>query len=288
MAAAVNVDQQLGENPRRYLQMFSGHITLRDLKKKARELENHRLFTKDIGRYPQPEFSATRLRHDTDSEGLKGIEKDKGFRDPFDATLQLLWWSLDIGDDEITRAAEKHMMTNPPDELVRIEPSDLRKFATSPAFQESSRLGAFRFTFPLEKVLQEYRQQVQYCCETERSLGIQYIRIKSTLCFILFSSVMATSPWWGHSGPTYTNRKWCMWCWSTDHVMRNSSLTTLCWQTHPTRFVPTEMVASSGGLRPCVTHTSESIRLWWVAENLFPNTDNCCLAGGNCVIIKTA
>lgn len=162
MAAAANVDQQqfrINTNRRGFFEkIYFDHLNLSDLRNNATGLEHGYLFRDDIPRYPQPSFSATRLRHDTDSEGLKGIKKDKGFKNPFDAPL--LWWSLDIGDDEITRAAEKKMKTNPSAERVKMKPSDLKEFATSPAFQESSRLGAFRFTFPLEKVLQEYSQQV--------------------------------------------------------------------------------------------------------------------------------
>ncbi|RVE63340.1 hypothetical protein OJAV_G00135370 [Oryzias javanicus] len=36
---------------------------------------------------------------------------------------------------------------------------NLKRFATSPAFSPKSRLGHFRFTFPLEEVLKAYSQQ---------------------------------------------------------------------------------------------------------------------------------
>ncbi|XP_075894225.1 uncharacterized protein LOC142896438 [Nelusetta ayraudi] len=61
------------------------------------------------------------------------------------------------------------MMTNLTDELVQVRADDLKKFATSPAFLESSRLGAYRFTFPLEKVLQAYSKQ--FCDGEEPIMG---------------------------------------------------------------------------------------------------------------------
>ncbi|XP_075894215.1 uncharacterized protein LOC142896434 [Nelusetta ayraudi] len=161
MAAAADVDQLQFKkkiNRRGHLEtIFLGHRKLSDLKTKARDLENGYLFKGDIPRYPQPKFCVSLLKHDTDSDGLRGIWKDKGFRNPFNASL--VWWSLAVGQNEITAAATSRMMTNLTDELVQVRADDLKEFATSPAFMESSRLGPYRFTFPVEKVLQAYSKQ---------------------------------------------------------------------------------------------------------------------------------
>lgn len=169
MAAAANVDRlqfKTETNRRNHPErIFFGHQNLNDLRNKAKGLKHGYLFKEDIARYPQPEFRVSSLRHDTDRDGLKGIWKDKGFKNPHNA--QLVWWSLDIGCEEKNLAAKKQMMTNRTGKLVQMRNADFEKFATSPVFQESSRLGAYRFTFPLKEVLQTYKEQVQYCCGTE-------------------------------------------------------------------------------------------------------------------------
>lgn len=170
MAAAENFDQQQFEIKKRkgYEEYIcKGHEILSDLKDKGktRGLANNYIFIENIPQYPQPEFCVSLLKHDTDRDGLRGIWEDKGFKSPSNASL--VWWSLAIGHHEITTAATSPMMTNLTNERVQVRADDLEKFATSPAFQESSRLGAYRFTFPLDKVLQTYSKQVQCCCGTE-------------------------------------------------------------------------------------------------------------------------
>lgn len=162
MATAANDDSQQfirKKNRRKITEtIFREHQNLSNLIAKAGELGNDCL-QNDIPRYPRPEFIVSRLRHDTDKDGLKGISENNGFRNPFNAPL--VWWSLDIGPEEINTAEQKVMMTNLPNEQVQLGSGNLKKFASSPVFQESSRLGAYRFTFPLKKVLEAYRKQVQ-------------------------------------------------------------------------------------------------------------------------------
>lgn len=114
----------------------------------------------DMPDYPRPEFHVSRLKHDTDRDGLRGIRENSGFRNPREDSL--LWWSLAVGPEDITAAETRLLETTYPDrteEQVQMQHSFLEKFATSPAFTEPSRLGSYRFTFPLEEVLGAYRDQ---------------------------------------------------------------------------------------------------------------------------------
>ncbi|XP_008304165.1 uncharacterized protein LOC103375625 [Stegastes partitus] len=144
------------------------HLSLNDLKQKV-PLGHSYLSKKNIPEYPQPEFHVSHLKHDTDQEGLRGIRRDEGFgvphngsRDPHGGILQ--WWSLAVGPEEV-KAAEKRLLQQKFSDLTEdqaaMHPSFLYKFTTSPAFSEKSRLGSYRFTFPLEEVLEAYR--LQFC-----------------------------------------------------------------------------------------------------------------------------
>ncbi|XP_030266700.1 uncharacterized protein LOC115577975 [Sparus aurata] len=108
------------------------------------------------------ELHVTHLKHDTDRDGLCGIRDDSGFKNPHERSL--VWWSLAVKPDDITSAERRLLETTYPDrteEQVQMQQSFLGKFATSPAFSELSRLGSYRFTFPLEELLEAYSQQ---CC----------------------------------------------------------------------------------------------------------------------------
>ncbi|XP_051250886.1 uncharacterized protein LOC127360488 isoform X1 [Dicentrarchus labrax] len=150
-------------NRRGHNLVFKGlHLKLKDLRKKAEEegWKNRYLFKDHIPAYPRPEFHVSHLKHDTDQAGLRGIRRDGGFRNPADGSL--LWWSLVVGSDEIRSAERRLLETTYPDrteEQAQKQQSFLEKFATSPAFMKSSRLGSYRFTFPLEEVLKAYRDQ---------------------------------------------------------------------------------------------------------------------------------
>lgn len=172
MAANANIDQNSyreRKNRRGHKEtIFGSHLKLSDLKEKAQGLNNKYLWKEDIPPYPRPEFHVTRLKHDTTRDGLQGIHKDKGFKDPYDSSL--LWWGLDVGSDEIDSAEERLLKSTYPnltEEQAQTQKGFLKKFATSPAFMEPSRLGSYCFTFPLEEVLQAYSQQVQHESGTE-------------------------------------------------------------------------------------------------------------------------
>lgn len=141
--------------------LFVGHLNLNDLKEKARGLTNQYLFNEYIPPYPRPEFHVSRLKHDTDRDGLRGIQRDNGFKNPGHSSL--VWWSLVVRPDEIKSAERRLLETTYPDrteEQAQMQQSFLGKFSTSPAFKEPSRMGSYRFTFPLEEVLKAYSEQV--------------------------------------------------------------------------------------------------------------------------------
>ncbi|XP_037605355.1 uncharacterized protein LOC119476189 [Sebastes umbrosus] len=140
--------------------VFNQHIKLKDLKEKARHLENQYIRKENIPPHPQPEFHVSHVRHDTDKAGLRGIKRDRGFKNPFERSL--LWWSLVVGPDEIRSAERRLLETTYPDrteEQAQRQQSFLEEFATSPAFNKTSRLGSYRFTFPLKELLTAYSEQ---------------------------------------------------------------------------------------------------------------------------------
>ncbi|XP_010738212.3 uncharacterized protein LOC104926125 isoform X2 [Larimichthys crocea] len=151
-------------NRRKYEKfLFGGHLKLRDLKIEAfqKRVPHGYLYKENIPRYPQPEFHVSHLKHDTNQDGLRGIRKDNGFKSP--ANDSLLWWSLVVGPDKITSAERRLLEATYPDrteEQAQMQQSFLEKFSTSPVFQKSSSLGSYRFTFPLEEVLQAFSDQV--------------------------------------------------------------------------------------------------------------------------------
>ncbi|XP_076607033.1 uncharacterized protein LOC143333005 [Chaetodon auriga] len=141
--------------------VFEGlHLKLNDLQEKAQGLKNQYLFKDNIPAYPQPEFHVSHLIHDTNQDGLCGIRYHTGFKNP--GTDGLLWWNLVVGPDEIKSAEKRLLETTYPDrteEQVHSQQSFLWKFATSQAFSKTSRLGSYRFTFPVEELLRAYSNQ---------------------------------------------------------------------------------------------------------------------------------
>ncbi|XP_017158503.1 uncharacterized protein LOC108165902 [Poecilia reticulata] len=154
---------QKRQNRRRYPEHFKGrHLNLTDLKTESLKigLSSNYLYKTNIPEYPKPEFHVSHLKHETTQLGLHGIRGDGGFR-PLNGG-SLIWWSLAVGQDEINNA-EKRLLEKSLSERERVAPEQQRflwKFATSPAFKETSRLGSFRFTFPLQEVLNAYRHQI--------------------------------------------------------------------------------------------------------------------------------
>ncbi|KAK5917599.1 hypothetical protein CgunFtcFv8_002434 [Champsocephalus gunnari] len=138
------------------------HLKLDDLKVRKRAEGKGRgyLFKNGIPEYPRPEIHVSRLKHDTDYTGLIGIKESGGFRDPFGKGL--VWWGLSVGGEEVRSAEQRLLQEAYPDrteQQVQDQQSFLGEFASSPAFKRSSRLGSYRFTFPLQELLEAYKKQ---------------------------------------------------------------------------------------------------------------------------------
>ncbi|KAI4796843.1 hypothetical protein KUCAC02_026715 [Chaenocephalus aceratus] len=146
------------------------HLKLKKLRVKmtAQGYLHKYLFKNDrIPEYPRPEIHVSCLKHDTDRKGLKGIKESGGFRDPWrgdprpkkkvDKGKDLVWWGLVVGGEEV-RSAEQHLLQET-EQQVQDQQSFLGEFASSPAFKKSSRLGSYRFTFPLQELLEAYKKQ---------------------------------------------------------------------------------------------------------------------------------
>ncbi|XP_034534299.1 uncharacterized protein LOC117808735 [Notolabrus celidotus] len=147
-------------------QYVSGrHLKLDQLKVVVRG-GNRYLSKENIPDYPQPEFLASHLKHDTDLQGLKGIREMEGFRNPKCGSL--LWWNLVVGPEEIETAERRLLETTYPDqtkEQIQTQQRFLEQFATSQVFKSSSMFGSNRFTFPVKELLEAYREQ--FCSGAE-------------------------------------------------------------------------------------------------------------------------
>ncbi|XP_061595118.1 uncharacterized protein LOC133459260 [Cololabis saira] len=156
------------------------HLNLDRLKEvaRARRLENQYLYKENIPESPHPEFNMAYLTHDTNKWALRGIRRDEGFRDPSEDPNNpfngsLVWWSLAMGPEEIQSAETRFLEKTFPErteEQAAAQQSFLSMFTTSPAFEKTSRLGSYRFTFPLEEVLGAYREQ--FCGDKEPIMRI--------------------------------------------------------------------------------------------------------------------
>ncbi|XP_027887377.1 uncharacterized protein LOC114153195 [Xiphophorus couchianus] len=155
---------QTERNRRGFKQHFieRQHLKLKDLETEALDagVENKYLNKRNIPEYPKPEFHVSFLKHETTGSALGGIRNDGGFRNPYGESL--IWWSLAVGPDQMKDAETRLLEKTFPDRMEGEDPeqqSFLWRFATSPAFKETSRLGPYRFTFPLQEVLTAYRDQ---------------------------------------------------------------------------------------------------------------------------------
>ncbi|XP_069044520.1 uncharacterized protein [Lepisosteus oculatus] len=146
------------------------HLKIDELK----TIESNQYIDKsNIPQFPAPvEFHISKLSHVTGISGLKGIIQDCGFK-PQNNTSGLLYWSLDIDSDDIVAAEQRFLNSCFPQrteaQAAQQKPF-LHLFTTSPAFEKKSRYGNFRFTFPLQELLHEYRRQV--CGGTEPVLRV--------------------------------------------------------------------------------------------------------------------
>ncbi|XP_029924009.1 uncharacterized protein LOC115371033 [Myripristis murdjan] len=136
------------------------HLKLPDLKERAQGIWNRYLYQENIPQYPRPELHVSHLKHDTDKRGLQGISADAGLRPA--PQRSLVWWSLAVKPEEISSAEERLLQEAFPkrtEEQAQGQESFLAKFATSPTFLNTSRLGSYRFTLPVRELLTAYSQQ---------------------------------------------------------------------------------------------------------------------------------
>ncbi|XP_041657717.1 uncharacterized protein LOC121519021 [Cheilinus undulatus] len=157
----------------KYHAVAGRHLKLNELKEVARTsgVHNNYLFKEDILDYPRPEFHVCRLSHDTDGDGLWGIRREEGFMNLWGEGF--VWWSLDVGPEERASAERRLLETTYPDrteEQIQMQQSLLSKFASSPVLLSSSRLGSFRFTFPLKEVIRAYKEQ--FCGGAEPEMRV--------------------------------------------------------------------------------------------------------------------
>ncbi|XP_036373355.1 uncharacterized protein LOC118770061 [Megalops cyprinoides] len=140
--------------------------------------------------YPQPvEFHVTRASHFTYQTGMEGIVNSGGFLPGRD---KLLWWSIEVDDDDITAAEKRFLQSlfpNRTEAQAEKQKPFLQQFTTSPAFLKSSRYGNFKFTFDLKELLHEYRKQM---CNGEKPI----LRVYETMLYKqeIIHSVIIHSP----------------------------------------------------------------------------------------------
>ncbi|KAL3067780.1 hypothetical protein OYC64_022161 [Pagothenia borchgrevinki] len=138
------------------------HLKLDDLRKRKGSGNNYLFNDHKIPKYPRPEIHVSHLKHDTDGLGLEGIMESGGFKNP--TGKDLVWWGLLVGREELRSAEQRLLQETYPDrteQQVQDQQSFLGKFASSLAFKKSSRLGSYRFTFPLQELLEAY--SLQFC-----------------------------------------------------------------------------------------------------------------------------
>ncbi|XP_065121008.1 uncharacterized protein [Paramisgurnus dabryanus] len=158
-----------------------GHINIQDLtimiEENASQIRNDFLqinrnynlrildyLSKEIPDYPTPvEFHISEVTHVTNKHGFQEILNSEGFkaREYKDDTFS--WWSLKINEENINEAEERYLEEMFPDrtqEQRENQETFLNKFTTSPAFDiQKSRYGNFRFTFPLNELMEAYKNQ---------------------------------------------------------------------------------------------------------------------------------
>ncbi|XP_072548359.1 uncharacterized protein [Salminus brasiliensis] len=136
------------------------HVSLSELKEDP-GLDNQYLKKRNIPPYPESAvFYAPNVCHVTAQSGLQGIFANGGFWVPHhEGYDNFLWWSLSLTEYDIAEAEENFLNETFPDGWNQNQQPFLEDFTTSPAFQDESRYGNFRFTFPLRELLSQYARQ---------------------------------------------------------------------------------------------------------------------------------
>ncbi|KAL3067781.1 hypothetical protein OYC64_022162 [Pagothenia borchgrevinki] len=142
------------------------HLKLDDLRKTLGSENNYLFKNEIIPEYPRPEIHVSHLKHDTDKNGLVGIKESGGFMNPFGKPKfgkDLVWWGLVVGGEELRSAEQRLLQETYPDRTeqpVQDQQSFLGKFASSLAFKKSSMFGSYRFTFPVQELLEAYKLKI--------------------------------------------------------------------------------------------------------------------------------
>ncbi|KAL4617073.1 hypothetical protein GN956_G22178 [Arapaima gigas] len=144
------------------------HLRLEDLKNE-KSFTNGYINNVDLQMLPTVEFHVSKVNHVTGITGLDGILDLKGFEvKPREGAeteegCSLLWWGLSVDKEDIDGAEQRflnNLYTNwTPEQASKRQPF-LQKLTTSPAFQEESRYGTFKFTFSLSELLRQYSEQI--------------------------------------------------------------------------------------------------------------------------------
>ncbi|XP_034150360.1 uncharacterized protein LOC117594919 [Esox lucius] len=127
------------------------HLNINSLRPMIPE---NKYIQKDIPLFPHPEFHVKDVCHITTLKGLKRIMNSSGLKA---GRGGFIWWGLHIAKEEIAAANNRFLRKK------SLHPENhqfLSQFTTSPVFQEGSRYGNFKFTFPLEDLMQMYQEQI--------------------------------------------------------------------------------------------------------------------------------
>ncbi|XP_007229505.3 uncharacterized protein LOC103024654 [Astyanax mexicanus] len=145
------------------------HVSISELKEDPR-IDQHYLRKAYIPYYPKSIFQVSKVCHVTGESGLWSIFNDGGFRKPQFLDDSLLWWSLSVTKDDIADAEQNILRKMFPAGHAENQQPFLEDFTASPAFQNKSRYGNFRFTFSLKELLRLYAEQ--YCRESALVLRV--------------------------------------------------------------------------------------------------------------------
>lgn len=132
------------------------HVIISDI---AEDFRDHPYLSKQgILNFPKCLFSASKVCHETDLNGIYAILDDGGFRSGND---KYLWFNI------LTSA----------DDCIKTDPTVLpgETFINSPTFQSKSFYGNFRFTFDLKDVLNMYSKG--HCNRTAPVLRVMETRL---------------------------------------------------------------------------------------------------------------
>lgn len=142
---------------------FTGEHMSLEVLKKMKSLRRIPYLFEDMPPYPKVEFQIAKISHVTYKSKLEGIMESSGFKGG--TGTDLIYWSLHVEQSDIEAAENQYLDKEFPyprgkatRKRKRQDPF-LLKFTTSPAFQQGSRFGNYKFTFPIKRLLELYQEQ---------------------------------------------------------------------------------------------------------------------------------